>query len=219
MSAPLRMLHLVHTPRHSGAEILVADLATRHTRLGHAVSVASLEPADSSFELTSVQLACEGIPLHAPPSSLSKLQRVAHLRAAIRSSAPDVVFAHSVLPALYGRVSLPFGSKTPKFVTVLHCGRNDDFSDDTYLEMLERVLRWRTDCVVSVAEGGARSYRARFGNYPPIRTIKNGIELSRFRSTDRSSARTKHGLHADTKLLLQVGRISPLKGQAASINL
>jgi|SRR5581483_1611572 len=219
MSAPLRMLHLIHTPRHAGAEILVADLATRHTRLGHAVSVASLEPADSSFELTSVQLASEGIPLHAPPSSLSKLQRVAHLRTAIRTSEPDVVFAHSVLPALYGRVSLPFGNKIPKFVTVLHCGRNDDFSDDAYLELLERVLRWRTDCVVSVSEAGARAYRARFGASSPIHTIKNGIDINRFGSGDRLSARKKYGLREDTKLLLQVGRISPLKGQAESIEL
>jgi glycosyltransferase involved in cell wall biosynthesis len=219
MSTTLRMLHLIHTPRHSGAEILVADVATRHARLGHTVSVASLEPADGSFEFTSVQLASHGVSLHAPPGSLSKLQRIAHLRKAMRTIEPDVVFAHSILPSLYGRLSLPFGGKTPKFVTVLHCARNDDFSDDILLQLLEHGLRRRADCVVSVSEGGARSYRTRFGTYPPTHTIKNGIDLNRFRSTDRVWARKKYGLSDDTKLLLQVGRLSPMKQQAASIEL
>lgn len=218
MSATLRMLHLIHTPRHSGAEILVADLAVRHARLGHPVAVASLEPTDSSFDLTLVEMASQGVSLHAPAGSLSKLQRIAHLRRTMKRIEPDVVFAHSVLPSLYGRLSLPFGNRAPKFVTVLHCA-NDNFADDLYLQLLEHALRWRTDCVVSVSEGGARSYRARFGAYPPTRTINNGIDLNRFRSVDRFSARTKYGLHDDTKLLLQVGRISPLKQQAASIEL
>jgi L-malate glycosyltransferase len=219
MNAPLRMLHLIYTPRHSGAEILVADLATHHTRLGHTVSLASLEPADSSFESTLAHLASQGVPLHAPSGSLTKLQRVMFLRSTMAKIEPNVVFAHSVVPSLYGRLSLPFGSKVPKFVTVLHCARNDDFADDRLFQLLEHTLRWRADHVVSVSDGGARSYRARFGAFPPIRTIKNGIDLNRFRSTDRFSARKKYALGDDMKLLLQVGRLSPMKQQAASIDL
>jgi glycosyltransferase involved in cell wall biosynthesis len=127
-----------------------------------------------------------------------------------------VVFAHSVLPSLYGRLALPLFGARPSFVTVLHCATNDDFSDK-YLRSLERLTRWRVDHIVAVSEQGAVAYRRRFGERRPVEVIRNGIEFGRFNSVDREKARAALGVRPQTKLLLQVGRISPVKQQDFSI--
>ncbi|WP_271611310.1 glycosyltransferase family 4 protein [Bradyrhizobium sp. CCBAU 21360] len=214
----LRTLHLIHTPRHSGAEILVDDLCTRHSQKGHIVGIASLEPTDPLFRETLSRLEATGTSLHIPSRRHNRLQRVAHLRGAITAFDPDVVFAHSVLPSLYGRLALPLLQKRPKFVTVLHSATNDDFSG-SYFRLIERTLRWRADYVVAVSEAGGRSYKARFGSALPVCTIKNGIDLQRFRSIDRAAVRKSYAISDPTKILLQVGRVSPVKQQLSSIEL
>lgn len=214
----MRILHLIHTPRHSGAEKLVADLCHRHNSAGHKIAVASLEPTDPRFQTTVSELMSNGIEIHTPARRLTKAGRIAHFRSSIREAEADIVFAHSVLPSLYGRLSLPVFAKSPKFVTVLHSASNDDFADP-YLRLLERFLRRRANYVVAVSDQGAKSYRNRFGNSPPMQTIMNGIDLDRFSVVDRREARTKLELSDGVTMLLQVGRLSPVKAQASSIQL
>jgi len=212
-----RILHLIHTPRHSGAEALVSDLCVRHRACGMHVAVSSFEPIDPDY-LTAVEmLRNEGIRLIAPEAKLSRLGRAAHFRKACLDFLPDVIFAHSVLPSFYGRVAASFLSSRPKFVTVLHDASNDDFADPS-LRLFEKATRGLTDFVVAVSNIGMLNYRARFGSWPPARTIKNGIDLGRFAHIDRASARSAYSVR-DTKLLLQVGRIAPVKQQIISVEL
>lgn len=218
-ASPLaRILHLVHTPRHSGAESLVRDLCLIHTQQGFATAIASFAPPPQSFLSDADMMTSRGVSLFFPPSALSRAGRIRHYRNAYKSFKPDIVFAHSVLPSFYGRLALPLRKdRRPRFITVLHDASNDDFANG-YLRMIELATRWRSDKIVAVSTQGAGNYRRRFGSCPPVEVISNGIYIGRFKNADRQAARRMLGLTEHSpKIILQVGRLSSVKQQDLSV--
>lgn len=212
----MRLLHLIHTPRHSGAEMLVCDLCLAHGRQGIATGVVACAPADPGFQPEVMRLRQHGVSVDIPTTELSKSGRVTAYARAIRAFRPDVVFAHAVLPSLYGRLAAVAAPRRLEFVGVLHDASNDDFADP-YLALVERLLRFRLDHVVAVSSQGAESYRRRFGMRAPISVVPNGIDLARFGSVDRLEARHSLGISLDRRLVLQVGRVSSIKQQAFTL--
>jgi glycosyltransferase involved in cell wall biosynthesis len=213
-----RILHLIHTPRQSGAEILVRDLCIKHNDYGINSGVASFSPMEEEFEPEADLLRKVGSRLFFPTSSLAKLGRISHYKRAIKEFSPDVVFAHSVLPSFYGRLAMPALKKSrPRFVSVLHSASNDDYKGGL-LRLFEHTTRGRVDHVIAVSEVGARNYARRFGTQIPIEIIPNGINLNKYRDVNRQKARDSLGLKDDVKIVLQVGRIAPVKQQILSIN-
>jgi glycosyltransferase involved in cell wall biosynthesis len=208
----VRILHLVHTPRHSGAETLVASLSRIHSAQGHSCGVASFNPPTEEYRSDFDALANESIRLFAPDRPLARLQRANHFKKAAAEFRPDVIFAHSVLPALYGRI---FRRESARFVTVLHSADEDDYRSRP-LDITERFLTYRTDAVIAVSDKGAANYRRRFPKGASPRVIQNGIDLRAFQDAPgvRDGYRANLGLSAETRLILQVGRLSPVKGQA-----
>lgn len=217
-SRKLRIMHLIHTPRHSGAEALVRDLCLLHMKCGIESAVASFSPSETAFTSQVDLLANSQIKLFIPSRSLKKSSRVLHLRCAYSNFQPHVIFGHSVLPSLYGRISLPLTPRRSRFVTVLHSASNDDFAAP-YLRVLEFFLSRRADEIVAVSEQGAKAYESRFDRSSPVKLIKNGINLRRFTNVSRSSARTSLGIPRERKILIQIGRVSPVKQQGVSISL
>jgi glycosyltransferase involved in cell wall biosynthesis len=208
-----RILHLVHTPRLSGAETLVRELML-HQGSGYVSAVASLNPPAADFQEHVPELTRRGAAVYFPPAPLVHFGRIAHLKSAYRDFRPDVVFGHSVLPALYGRLALPLVGARPRFVSVLHSATNDDY-DKAPLLLTELLLARRADQVIAVSEQGARRYRQRIPHGRLPRVIPNGISLAhlRYAAAHRARHRAAFGLQSGDQLILQVGRLSPIKQQ------
>jgi glycosyltransferase involved in cell wall biosynthesis len=156
------------------------------------------------------------VSLFFPEAPQVKVGRLAHFARVYREFEPDIVFGHSTLPALYGRLALPILGPRPRFVSVLH--GEDDYVDPR-LRTFERLIRRRTDRVIAVGVKAAENYRERFGGSVPLLIIPNGIDLGlmqRARS-DRTEHRKRLSLRLDEKLVLQVGRLLPLKQQQLSL--
>jgi L-malate glycosyltransferase len=196
--------------------MLVRDLCLLHGRKGMACAIAAFAPAQPEFLPDLERLKGAGTALYVPQRVFGKFGRVKHFRGAYADFRPDAVFAHSVLPGLYGKLALPLGSERPRFATVLHSASNDDF-DDWYLSLIERFTRRRAHRIIAVSEEGAGNYRRRFGHRLPVGIIPNGIDIERFRSVDRNEARRRLGIADGMKIILQVGRISKVKQQDLSV--
>ena len=211
-----KILHLIHTPRHSGAEALVRDLCLLHSAQGAKCAIAAVGPMKTEFEADSQRLAASGTELYFPSYNLGKMGRIGYFRKAIASFGPDAIYAHSVLPSLYGRLAVPLFGDRPKFMTVLHSASNDDFAG-TYLTAAEHLLRWRADQVIAVSKLGAQNYIRRFGASVPVEVVPNGIDIAKFREADRDMARARFGVAPGKRIVLQVGRLSEVKQQDLSI--
>jgi glycosyltransferase involved in cell wall biosynthesis len=211
----LRLLHLIHTPRHSGAEMLVYELCRLHRTWGHECAVASFAPSQVEFLTQAAELEELGVKLYFPQRALIRLGRTRHFRKAVRHFRPDAVFAHSALPSFYGRLATSryFGSRQ-RFVSVLHA--EDDYAGRP-LAWAERLTRFRVDHVVAVSEHAAVNYVRRFGERVPVSVITNGIDIARFASADREAARRRLGVASGVRLALQVGRVCDVKQQQFSL--
>lgn len=100
-----------------------------------------------------------------------RLRRLARLRAAVRRERPDVVIAHSLIPALYAR--LVVRGHVP-LIYVLHSA-GDDYSG-RIIRVVERSLARWTSAIVAV---GTRQAEVFLGHFPALRArtrvIPNGI--------------------------------------------
>lgn len=211
----MRLLHLIHTPRHSGAEILVCELCRLHRDWGHACAVASFAPPEREFRAALDGLERAGTALFLPDRPRRKLGRILQFRAAVGRFRPDVVFGHSALPSLYGRFAVGSGAGRAGFVSVLHSAANDYAAPLFWAA--ERLTRSRLDHVVAVSAPLADAYRGCFGSAVPVGVVVNGVDIARFARADRGAARRAFGLGDATRLVLQVGRLCALKNQRLSL--
>lgn len=149
--------------------------------------------------------------LFVPERQKVKLARISHFSHAYRSFGPNVIFAHSVLPALYGRLVF---ARQSKFVSVLHSASEDDYEQLAF-RVTESLLTYRTDAIIAVSELGAKNYRRRFPNGARPIIIQNGIDLRPFVGVRhmREACRRELGMSGRTRLILQIGRLSEVKGQ------
>jgi glycosyltransferase involved in cell wall biosynthesis len=207
------MLHVVLTPRYSGAEILVRDLSLVHAGGGHQVGVCALAPAEPSFEVEVARLRAAGVSWYLPAEPLRRFGRVAALRRWIREFCPDVVIAHASIPSFYTRLAAWFRGGPP-VISVLHNASEDDYAEPAF-RFAERLVKRRTAAVVAVSQPAMDNYVRRLGAPRRIGVIRNGIHLSRFvrASDNRAACRASLGLGPETLLALQVGRLNEVKAQ------
>ncbi|WP_042882699.1 glycosyltransferase family 4 protein [Cupriavidus necator] len=200
----MRILHLVLTPRMSGAEILVRDLALYQQGCGEAVAVAALMPAHADFTPLRAQLAAAGVACSFPKQAQRPLARLWYLHGVMRRWRPDIVFAHATIPAFYAR-ALP--SRVP-VVYVMHSAVND-FERDLF-RWAERLLSRRARAVVGVAQSNVRDYLAAVGPHPRLTVIPNGVDTSRFAMPPAAPS-------GAAPLLLQIGRYDAVKNQLRTV--
>lgn len=210
----MRLLHLIHTPRLSGAEVLVSTLCKLHKAWGHECAIASFAPLSDDFESHASKLRSINVELFFPPVSRKKFWRIVGYREAILRFQPDVIFAHSELPSLYGRFATGIGSTQVPFVSVLHATTN--FMGGI-MRLAEQFSRFRINHVVSVSSIAVKNYQDLFGKQVPTLVIPNGIDIGRFSNVDRKAARARFGLGEEIRLALQVGRICGLKQQEVTL--
>lgn len=211
----MRILQLVLAPRLSGAEMLVKGIAIGHRATGHAVCVASLLPAEDDFAGAARELAEHDVACMFPSRRHEHLARLVFLMRAIRRFAPDIIFAHATIPALYAR-ALPCSAP---IVFVMHSGVND-FADNRWLLRAERRLSRRARAVIGVSPRNVDQYAATVGPHPALYVVPNGVDVERFRRTADAarSARSSDALSTpDVQWIVQIGRYVPEKGQLDTV--
>jgi glycosyltransferase involved in cell wall biosynthesis len=200
----MRILQVILAPRLSGAEVLAKGVAIGHQRDGHDVCIASLMPQHSDFEHISAELRSHDVMCLFPTRTHGKVGRLLFLYQAIRAFKPDIIFAHSTIPALYVR-ALP--TRVP-IVWVMHSGAND-FSNNALLRA-ERLLSGRAKAVIGVSQKNIDDYVKEVGLHPSMIVVPNGVDVSRF--TDDVPATP-----VAYKQIVQVGRYIPEKNQLQTV--
>ncbi len=217
------ILHVVLRPRYSGAEMLVKALIPLHAENGCRTAFCALLPTESAFQPELEKLDSLGCELFVPNAELKGLQRIHHVTQAIREFQPNLIVAHSVIPAAYARAAAVLSGWriTPhddrRLAIALHSADNDDFAALPF-HLSEKVLTYFADTVVTVSDESLKNYRHRVRAHPHLQRIANGIDLSRFRAAAarRSALRDQFGLGGQ-RLVLQVGRLTEVKQQMLSL--
>lgn len=208
----MRILQLVLAPRLSGAEMLVKGIAIGHRAIGHAVCVASLLPAEDDFADAARELAEHDVDCVFPLRRHEHLARLVFLYRAVRRFAPDIVFAHSTIPALYAR-ALPCAVP---IVFVMHSGMND-FTENRWLLLAERRLSRRARAVIGVSPRNIDQYAATIGPHPASFVVPNGVDVERFRRTGNGAESAGAGPTSHEQWIVQIGRYMPEKGQLDTV--
>jgi glycosyltransferase involved in cell wall biosynthesis len=197
--------------------MLVRDLILRHADAGIMSGVAAFGPCAEAFLPEIGKMSATGAFIDVPDRPLNGASRVKAYASAIKRFDPDVVFGHSVLPALYGRLGLLASGKRAKFVSVLHSG-SDDY-DNWKFRWAEQALQLRTDRIVAVSASAADMFKGRIRFSRPMEIVLNGVDLQRFYAArgQRDEIRVRLGLTSEDRLIFQVGRVSPVKQQQISV--
>lgn len=201
----MRILQVILAPRLSGAEVLAKGVAIGHQRGGHSVCIASLMPEHDDFAHISAELRVHEVACLFPKKMLGRIGRLLFLHRAIRTFRPDIIFAHSTIPALYVR-ALP--TRVP-IVWVMHSGAND-FANSALLRA-ERILSGRAKAVIGVSQKNIDDYVKEVGSHPSMIVVPNGVDVSRF--TDE----TLPPVAVACKQIVQVGRYIPEKNQLQTV--
>ncbi|WP_084679640.1 glycosyltransferase family 4 protein [Curvibacter lanceolatus] len=209
----MRVLHVIHTPRFSGAEMLVCSLTIAHNKQSIDSRVVAIAPPDKNFLSTIALQEKLGINWIFPSEKTRKLSRLIFLYNVIKEYQPSVIVAHSLIPALYARLLF---IRTPK-VFVLHDANQNDHKSSLYY-FLELGLQFLCRAVVGVSSKAISNYTKRFG-FPIAKIIPNGVDLELFskRPTLNQDFRKRHGLKKDARLMVQIGRFTKIKRQDLSL--
>lgn len=189
-----------------GAEKQLCQLAAGLARRGYRPLVISLSAAGGRAErlraagVETVSIARNG------SFDLKRLRRVAEI---LRSHAPDIVHGFDHTGSIYGRVA---GAALG--VPILIGGVRSAVPPVRRVLLIERLLRRRTDAVVSNSSAGKRNW-ARLAGYPEekIVVIPNGFDFEEMgeASTDPPAIHELLGLPACEPLIGSIGSVYELK--------
>jgi glycosyltransferase involved in cell wall biosynthesis len=197
----ISILHVVLTPRLSGAEVLVKDLAIEQRRRGSRVAISALAPEEPDFRSLHEQLAHAGVVCRFPPRRLGPAGRLAFMWRTIIRCKPDVVFAHATIPSFYVR-ALPIAVPV---VYVMHSA-SDDFARPLF-RRVESVLSRRASAIVAVSDALLAGYAETVRRHPRMHVVLNGVDIARF-------TRPPWVAQADqAPRIVQVGRYAAVKNQ------
>jgi len=210
----MRVLHVILTPRYSGAEILVRDLARIDAEQGHDVAIIALNPSEPEFECEVSGLQAIGVDWFLPKAPLRRVGRLYFLRRWVKEFRPEVIAAHTAIPSLYARIAL-LCVDVP-IVSVLHAV--NDYGV-VKLAWMERLFRHKASVIASVSQLGLQNYVSQVGGQGLMRFLPNGIDSSRFLKalTSRERYRADWGLKEPSYVVIQVGRIDSVKRQHLSL--
>lgn len=206
----MKILHIVHKPRMSGAEVLVKGLTKVHRLSGEQSRVVSLSPCSEEFEGIIEEQMAQGVTWNSPSRELGALERISFLRRDVADFKPDVIFAHTVIPAAYARISM-----LKNVIVVLH-------AEDNYVQrlwaVLEYGLQFRASSVICVSNIAIEKYCRKYKNVD-VEYIPNGIELNPPLGWQAiNSLRSNLGIeNKDSKIIIQVGRVCEIKRQHLSV--
>ncbi len=215
----MHICHLILRPRLSGAEKLVADLSLEQLKAGETVSIFSLEPMESNFHGIYQTLASAGVNIHFPDYKSSRFGRLARLLAFLAKQRPDCVFAHSVIPSLYVRLVQYLRHHPADIIcSVLHDASQDDYNSLLY-RCFESSIAPEPNALICVAPIARANYFKRCGYVSDGGVIYNGIKTGDIKAAQvrRGIVREQLGYQPNQRIVLQVGRINPVKRQLETV--
>lgn len=205
--APMRILLVTTGLKMGGAEHQVVALARAFLDMGHAVAVLSL----SAGREIDVPAGVDVVELNMRKTPTGLARALWQARALIKSWRPDVIHAHMVHANLFAR-TLTRIVRCPPLVCTAH-----SFREGGRLRMLAyRLTDGWTSLTTHVSHDGRAGMIAAGGVPDPrIIVMPNGIDVNRFRTDPvlRETTRHRLGIDANTRLVLNVGRLVPEKAQ------
>lgn len=221
-AAPLAIVHVVENLERGGLERMVIDLSHAQRAAGHRVRVACLfAPGALAPELSGqgVEVFACGKRSGADVGAVLRLRR--WLRDGWRArpnapSAPRIVHTHNAT-AHYHAALACLGLSAHRLLNTRHgMGAQHPRSRK---EWIYRRSLARTHAVAAVCEA-ARARFAAQGVRPrgALATVPNGIRIDAFAAADdahRQALRRLLGLTAQARIVGTVGRLNPVKDQAA----
>ena len=210
-------MHVIRTLRFSGADMVTLNLAKYHQSKGHPTAICSLSPPEADFAETVELVGREGVVFSFPDRSLSLDRFPSLIRRAVQEFNPDIVVGQCVTASLFSTYALRSNTKL-KIVTALHDGTSDDYRDPIR-RLAGRLQTRRDDAVITVNSLQIINYRRRIAQHKRLRVIENGVEVTALKEATevRNDSRRRFGLADDDVLILQTGRIFPIKGQLRTV--
>lgn len=209
----MRILLLTTGLKLGGAEQQVAALARQFTAFGHAVAVASLAQGQDVELHESVTV----LPLEMRKTPQSMARALWRLRAFIRQWQPDIIHAHMIHANLFGRMLGAISSAAPPVICTAHSAR-----EGGRLRMLAYRLTDHWSQLTTHVSPQGREAMIAAGAVPASRitVMPNGIDTVLFRpeAALRLSSRAELGLHEQSRLVINVGRLAKEKAQGTLID-
>lgn len=208
----MRVLFLITGLKLGGAELQVASLANLFVQDGHAVAIVSLTIGQEVTLDPRVEVHVLGM----RKTPWSMLDALAAAHRLVRQWRPDIIHAHMVHANLFARLLTRLGSYPPVICSA-HSAH-----EGGRMRMLAYRFTGGWDALTTHVSAVARQHMIDAGAVRPQRfeVVPNGIDVERFRPDAAVRARTRAllGVHADTPVILNVGRLVPEKDQLTLIH-
>lgn len=204
----MRILH-VSQPATAGTAAVVRALT--EFGIGRGDDVVVCCPADGELSEWTARAGATWIPLELQRApGLHDLKHWWKLRGLIRDY--DVVHFHSSKAGALGRFALRTVRPQPRSVFTPHgWSWYVGGGQATAYKLVERIAARWVDTITTVSQGEFEDGRAVLGAEAPLRVVENGVDVDRYTPSGAAAPRP------DDVLLVQVGRLSPQKGQDRSI--
>ena len=212
---PLRILHVVRAGRaEGGMENGIVNLVNCMDER-FAPSVCALDAEETfSARIHRPGVHCVVLPPRRQGIDWSLVRRLAAL---LRREQIDIIHSHnwgtfiySVLAGRLAGVAIVHGEHGKNFLELAAEGRAK--------RVAKKWLGRQADLLLSVCEEIRGEWLARYGIVPQrMRTIPNGVDSHRFTPADGAEGRRALGLPQDAFVAGTVGRLDPIKNQAALI--
>jgi len=212
---PVRILHVVRAGRADGGmENGIVNLLNRMDDR-FAMSVCALDSEETfSLKISRPGVGYFTMPPRRPGIDWSLVGRLVSL---IQRERIDIVHSHNwgtfiyaVLAGRLARIAIVHGEHGKNFLELAPEGPAKRFA--------KKWLGRRTDLLLSVCEEIRGEWLARYGIAPQgMRTIHNGVDSQRFAPAAAGEGRRALGLPPDAFVAGTVGRLDPIKNQAALI--
>jgi sugar transferase (PEP-CTERM/EpsH1 system associated) len=203
----LHVMHIVYALQPGGMEFGVVKVVNGLVGSGIRSSICSTAPARGPMKA-----------LVAPGVEVFELQRregndlrlVWRLTRLLRRERPDIVHTHGWGTLVEGLVA----SRLAGVPVVVH-GEHGTLQLKRRQRWVQRASWSCANQVLSVSTRLAEHMATEVGYAPGrIRTVRNGVDLSRFQAGRRREARLALGLPAEAVIVGTVGRLVPVKDQA-----
>jgi glycosyltransferase involved in cell wall biosynthesis len=209
----MRIAHVLSSFGMGGQERVALDLASGQLARGHEVTAVSLAPPPDGP--LAAELAARGIALRTVPKR-DGFDPTLPIRLALHfvQLHLDIVHTHNPQPLIYGALA----SKCAR-AGVVHTKHGANPDGGRRLRLRRAAARF-ADVFVAVSETTAEiARRNREVGERKLRTIPNGIDLSRFfpDASARAEVRRELGIPEDAWVAGTVGRLAPEKEQALLI--